>query len=83
MSIEVNCPNCGCPVGLSREEVARLPLRSLAKAVDSKDIHGYHELLDEADVEHYELRCACSICGRCECTIFFVEKSRLDEMLGA
>ncbi len=81
MSATVICPNCGCSFALTREDVARLKVRSLARAVYSRDLHGYHELLDEADIEHYELRCACSTCGRCACTIFFVEKSKLDSMV--
>ena len=81
MSATIICPNCGCPITLSREDVARLKVHSLAKAVVSKDPHAFHELVDEADVEHYELRCACSTCGRCACTIFFVEKSKLDSLV--
>lgn len=81
MGATVICPNCGCQFELSREDVPRLKVRSLAKAVYSKDVYGHHELLDEADVEHYELRCACSTCGRCACTIFFVEKSKMDAIL--
>ena len=81
MSAQVICPNCGCSLELSKEDVVQLNVRSLAKAIYSKDLHAYHELLDEADAEHYELRCDCSTCGRCECTIFFVEKSKLDAMV--
>jgi len=80
MRATMTCPNCGCSFALSREDVARLKVHSLARAVYSKDIHAYHEMLDEADVEHYELRCSCSTCGRCDCTIFFIEKSKLDAM---
>ncbi len=80
MRATVVCPNCGCAFELSREDVAKLRVHCLAKVVYSKDIHAYHELLREADVEHYELRCACS-CGRCDCTIFFVDKSRLNHMV--
>src|SRR3990172_2448137 len=60
MGATVICPNCGCSFTLSREDVIRLKVTSLARAVYPKDLHGYHELLDEADVEHYEIRCACS-----------------------
>lgn len=81
MRATVICPNCGCAFTLSREDVARLKVHSLARGVYSKDLHAFHELADEADVEHYELRCTCSMCGRCACTIFFVEKSKMDAML--
>lgn len=81
MSATIICPNCGCSFTLSREDVARLKVHSLARGVYSKDLHAFHELADEADVEHYELRCACSTCGRCACTIFFVEKSKLDSLV--
>jgi hypothetical protein len=80
MSAQVICPNCGCSVDLSKEDVAQLRVRSLAKAIYSKDLHAYHELSDEANVEHYELQCACR-CGHCDCTVFFVEKSKLDAMV--
>jgi len=80
MSAQVICPNCGCQVILSREDVSRLKVHSLARAAYSSDVHAYHELSAEADVEHYELRCACR-CGHCDCTVFFVEKSKLDAMV--
>jgi hypothetical protein len=82
MSAQVICPNCGCSFELSREDVAQFKIRSLARGVYSRDLHGYHELANEADAEHYELRCACSTCGRCACTVFFIEKSTLDAMVG-
>ena len=81
MSATIICPNCGCSFTLSREDVGRLKVHSLARGVYSKDLHAFQELADEADVEHYELRCACSTCGRCACTIFFVEKSKLDSLV--
>jgi len=80
MIAQVVCPNCGCRFTLSREDLAQLKVRSLAKAIYSKDLHAYHELLDEADSEHCELRCACRY-GHCDCTVFFVEKSKLDAMV--
>lgn len=81
MSARVTCPNCGCQFILSQDDVARLKVRSLARGIYSKDLYAYHELGNETDAEHYELRCVCSTCGRCECTIFFIEKSKLDAMV--
>jgi hypothetical protein len=83
MRAQVICPNCGCSFDLSKDDITQLKVRSLAKAIYSSDLLAYHELHGEADVEHYELRCACSTCGRCECTIFFVEKSKLDAMVAS
>ena len=80
MIAQVVCPNCGCRFTLSREDLAQLKVHSLAKAIPAKDLHAIHELLDEADAEHYELRCACR-CGHCDCTTFFMEKSKLDAMV--
>lgn len=78
MNTTVHCPCCRCPIALSKEEVSRLHVYPLAKSMSGKDAYAFNELLHESFVDHYEV-----ICRRCGCTIFFVEKLRIDQVLGS